>query len=209
MNRALGWWESADDAPRRRLASDHRSAFAASTRPTRRRFGRSHRTARADLAQAGLDEAYALDAKPWRPKRPVACTPCCGRPIALTSCFEFSTTTPAARPGSRRCRRASAVPRQPGRASRRVRHAGRVPGGRPAQDDGRATGRQRPGSSSRGPYLVSAWCSEAYGDFERVEAEYERAAEIARNANAPSIARARALQPPPRSRPSCPISRAP
>ena len=36
-------------------------------------------------------------------------------------------------------------------------------------------------------YLVSAWCYEAYGDFERVEAEYERAAEIARNANAPSM----------------------
>jgi DNA-binding CsgD family transcriptional regulator len=36
-------------------------------------------------------------------------------------------------------------------------------------------------------YLVSAWCYEAYGDFERVEAEYERAAEIARHANAPSM----------------------
>ena len=36
-------------------------------------------------------------------------------------------------------------------------------------------------------YLVSAWCYEAYGDFERVDAEYERAAEIARNANAQSM----------------------
>src|SRR5207237_395800 len=36
-------------------------------------------------------------------------------------------------------------------------------------------------------HLASAWCYEAFGDFERVEAEYERAAEIARNANAPSM----------------------
>jgi DNA-binding CsgD family transcriptional regulator len=36
-------------------------------------------------------------------------------------------------------------------------------------------------------YLVSAWCYEAYGEFDRVDAEYERAAEIARNANAPSM----------------------
>ncbi len=36
-------------------------------------------------------------------------------------------------------------------------------------------------------HLVSSWCYEAYGDFEHVEAEYERAAEIARNANAPSM----------------------
>jgi DNA-binding CsgD family transcriptional regulator len=36
-------------------------------------------------------------------------------------------------------------------------------------------------------HLVSAWCYEAYGDFERVDAEYERAAEVARNANAHSM----------------------
>jgi DNA-binding CsgD family transcriptional regulator len=36
-------------------------------------------------------------------------------------------------------------------------------------------------------HLVSAWCYQAYGDFEQVEAEYERAAEMARNANAPSM----------------------
>ena len=34
---------------------------------------------------------------------------------------------------------------------------------------------------------MSAWCYEAYGDFEQVEVEYERAAEIARNANAQSM----------------------
>jgi DNA-binding CsgD family transcriptional regulator len=34
---------------------------------------------------------------------------------------------------------------------------------------------------------VSTWCHEAYGDFEQAEAEYERAAEIARTADAPSM----------------------
>ncbi len=36
-------------------------------------------------------------------------------------------------------------------------------------------------------HLVSAWCYEAYGDFEQVEADYARAAQIARNANAQSM----------------------
>ena len=33
-------------------------------------------------------------------------------------------------------------------------------------------------------HMVNAWCHEAYGEFDRVEAEYVRAAELARNADA-------------------------
>ncbi len=37
------------------------------------------------------------------------------------------------------------------------------------------------------PHMVNAFCYELFGDFDRVEVEYERAAEIARQANAHSI----------------------
>ena len=138
----------------------------------------------ADLAWAGLHEAYALDAS-----RGVEAA---GRVYPLlweadraTELFEFSTTTllPV-------LDRAEPVARARFLVSR-VEHL--VAYGTPAEVREPAAqmmaalrGVNDPALEARA-YLVSAWCYEAYGDFEQVEAEYERAAEIARNASAPSM----------------------
>jgi DNA-binding CsgD family transcriptional regulator len=178
--RALGWWESVDDAPVV-AGIDHAALLldAADAAGLAGHIGRA-----ADLARAGLDDAYALDAS-----RGVEAA---GRVYPLlweadraAELFEFSTTTllpvldrvdPAARARF---------------LVSRVEHL--VAYGTPAevrepaaQMMGALRGINDPVLEARA-YLVSAWCYEAYGDFERVDAEYERAAEIARNANAPSM----------------------
>jgi DNA-binding CsgD family transcriptional regulator len=177
---ALGWWESVDDAPTV-AGIDHAALLldAADAAGLAGHIGRA-----ADLARAGLDEAYALDAS-----RGVEAA---GRVYPLLweadradELFEFSTTTllpvldhvdPAARARF---------------LVSRVEHL--VAYGTPAEVREPAAqmmaalrGVNDPVLEARA-YLVSAWCYEAYGDFERVDAEYERAAAIARNANAHSM----------------------
>ena len=178
--RALGWWESVDDAPAV-AGIDHAALLldAADAAGLAGHIGRA-----ADLAWSGLDEAYALDAS-----RGVEAA---GRVYPLlweadraAELFEFSTTTllPV-------LDRVDPVARARFLVSR-VEHL--VAYGTPAEFREPAAqmmaalrGVNDPVLEARA-YLVSAWCYEAYGDFELVEAEYERAAEIARNANAPSM----------------------
>jgi len=178
--RALGWWESVDDAPAV-AGIDHAALLldAADAAGLAGHIGRA-----ADLARAGLDEAYALDAS-----RGVEAA---GRVYPLMwaadrapELFEFSTITllPV-------LDRVHPVARARFLVSR-VEHL--VAYGTPtevrepaAQMMAALRGVSDPVLEARA-YLVSAWCYEAYGDFERVDAEYERAAEIARNANAPSM----------------------
>jgi len=177
---ALGWWESVDDAPAV-AGIDHAALLldAADAAGLAGHIGRA-----ADLARAGLDEAYSLDAS-----RGVEAA---GRVYPLlweadraAELFEFSTTTllPV-------LDRVDPVARARFLVSR-VEHL--VAYGTPAEVREPAAqmmaalrGVSDPVLEARA-YLVSAWCYEAYGDFERVEAEYERAAEIARNANAQSM----------------------
>jgi DNA-binding CsgD family transcriptional regulator len=177
---ALGWWDAVDDAPAV-AGIDHAALLldAADAAGLAGHIGRA-----ADLAWTGLEEAYALDAS-----RGVEAA---GRVYPLLweadradELFEFSTTT------------LLAVLDHVDRAARarflvsRVEHL--VAYGTPAEVREPAaqmmdalTGVSDPVLQARA-YLVSAWCYEAYGDFERVDAEYDRAAEIARNANAPSM----------------------
>jgi DNA-binding CsgD family transcriptional regulator len=177
---ALGWWESVDDAPAV-AGIDHAALLldAADAASLAGHIGRA-----ADLARAGLDEAYALDAS-----RGVEAA---GRVYPLlweadraAELFEFSTTTllPV-------LDRVDPVARARFLVSR-VEHL--VAYGTPAEVREPAAqmmaalrGVSDPVLEARA-YLVNAWCYEAYGDFERVEAEYERAAEIARNASAQSM----------------------
>ena len=177
---ALGWWDSVGDAPA--VAGIDRAALlldAADAAGLAGHIGRA-----ADLARSGLDEAYALDAS-----RGVEAA---GRVYPLLweadradELFEFSTTNlvPV-------LDRVDPVARARFLVSR-VEHL--VAYGTPAEVRAPAAqmmatlrGVSDPVLEARA-YLVSAWCYEAYGDFERVEAEYERAAEIARNANAQSM----------------------
>jgi DNA-binding CsgD family transcriptional regulator/tetratricopeptide (TPR) repeat protein len=177
---ALGWWESVDDAPAV-AGIDHAALLldAADAAGLAGHIGRA-----ADLARAGLDEAYALDAS-----RGVEAA---GRVYPLLweadragELFEFSTTTllPV-------LDRVDPVARARFLVSR-VEHL--VAYGTPAEVREPAAQMMAAVREVSDPvlearaYLVSAWCYEAYGDFEQVEAEYERAAEIARNANAPSM----------------------
>jgi len=178
--RALGWWESVDDAAAA-AGVDHPALLldAADAAGLAGHIGRA-----GDLAWAGLTEAYALDAS-----RGVEAA---GRVYPLmweadraAELFEFSTTTllPV-------LDRVDPVARARFLVSR-VEHL--VAYGTPAEVRAPAAemmaslrGVSDPVLEARA-YLVSAWCYEAYGDFERVEAEYERAAEIARNANAQSM----------------------
>jgi DNA-binding CsgD family transcriptional regulator len=178
--RALGWWESVHDAPVV-AGIDHAALLldAADAAGLAGHIGRA-----ADLAQAGLDEAYALDAS-----RGVEAA---GRVYPLlweadraAEWFAFSTTTllpmlDRVDPGARARFLVS-----------RVEHL--VAYGTPAEVREPAAqmmaalrGVGDPVLEARA-HLVCAWCYEAYGDFEQVEAEYERAAEIARNANAQSM----------------------
>ncbi len=177
---ALGWWESVDDAPEV-AGIDHAALLldAADAAGLAGHIGRA-----ADLARAGLDEAYALDAS-----RGVEAA---GRVYPLlweadraAELFEFSTTTllPV-------LDRVDPVARARFLVSR-VEHL--VAYGTPAEVREPAAQMM---AALRGvsdlvlearAYLVSAWCYEAYGDFERVDAEYERAADVARNANAHSM----------------------
>ncbi|HEY5076048.1 MAG TPA: AAA family ATPase, partial [Acidimicrobiia bacterium] len=177
---ALGWWESVDDAPAV-AGIDHAALLldAADAAGLAGHIGRA-----ADLARAGLDEAYALDAS-----RGVEAAghvyPLLWEADRAAELFEFSTTTllPV-------LDRVDPVARARFLVSR-VEHL--VAYGTPAEVREPAAqmmaalrGVNDPVLEARA-YLVSAWCYEAYGDFERVEAEYEQAAEIARNANAPSM----------------------
>jgi DNA-binding CsgD family transcriptional regulator len=177
---ALGWWESVDDAPAV-AGIDHAALLldAADAAGLAGHIGRA-----ADLARAGLDEAYALDAS-----RGVEAAghvyPLMWEADRAAELFEFSTKTLL--PVLDRVD-------PPARARflvSRVEHL--VAYGTPAEVREPAAqmmaalrGVSDPVLEARA-YLVSAWCYEAYGDFERVEAEYERAAEIARDANAPSM----------------------
>jgi DNA-binding CsgD family transcriptional regulator len=178
--RALGWWESVDDAPTV-AGVDHATLLldAADAAGLAGHIGRA-----ADLARSGLDEAYALEAS-----RGVEAAgrvyPLLWQADRAAEWFEFSTTTllpvldrvdPAARARF---------------LVSRVEHL--VAYGTPAEVREPAAQMM---AALRGvddsvlearAYLVSAWCHEAYGDFEEVEAEYARAADIARNANAPSM----------------------
>ena len=149
-----------------------------STRPTPRAWPVTSDAA--DLARAGLDEAYALDAS-----RGVEVVGRSYSSVWQADGADFGTTTllPV-------LDRVDPVARARFLVSR-VEHL--VAYGTPAEVREPAAqmmaalrGVSDPVLEARA-YLVSAWCYEAYGDFERVEAEYERAAEIARNANAPSM----------------------
>ncbi|HEY5172737.1 MAG TPA: AAA family ATPase, partial [Acidimicrobiia bacterium] len=177
---ALDWWESVDDAPAV-AGIDHAALLldAADAAGLAGHIGRA-----ADLARAGLDEAYALDAS-----RGVEAAghvyPLLWEADRAAELFEFSTTTllPV-------LDRVDPVARARFLVSR-VEHL--VAYGTPAEVREPAAqmmaalrGVSDPVLEARA-YLVSAWCYEANGEFERVEAEYERAAEIARNANAPSM----------------------
>ena len=177
---ALGWWDSVADATAV-AGSDHAALLldAADAAGLAGHIGRA-----ADLARAGLDEAYALDAS-----RGVEAA---GRVYPLmweadraAELFEFSTTTllPVLDRVDLAARARFLVSR--------VEHL--VAYGTPAEFREPAAQMMAGLEGVRDPvlearaYMVSAWCYEAYGDFERVDAEYERAAEIARNANAPSM----------------------
>ncbi len=175
--RALGWWESVDDAPVV-AGIDHAALLldAADAAGLAGRIGRA-----ADLARAGLDEAYVLDAS-----RGVEAAgriyPLLWEADRADELFEFSTTTllPV-------LDRVDPMARARFLVSR-VEHL--VAYGTPAEVREPAAqmmaalhGVNDPVLEARA-YLVSAWCYEANGDFEQVETEYQRAAEIARNANA-------------------------
>lgn len=177
---ALGWWGSVDDAAAV-AGTDHAALLldAADAAGLAGHIGRA-----ADLARAGLDEAYSLDAS-----RGVEAAghvyPLLWEADRAAELFEFSTTIllPV-------LDRVDPVARARFLVSR-VEHL--VAYGTPAdvrepaaQMMAALRGISDPLLEARA-YLVSAWCYEAYGEFERVEAEYERAEEIARNANAPSM----------------------
>ena len=178
--RALGWWESVDDAPTV-AGIDHAALLldAADAAGLAGHIGRA-----ADLAWAGLHEAYALDAS-----RGVEAA---GRVYPLlweadraAELFELSTTTllPV-------LDRADPVARARflvSRVEHLVAYATPAEVREPAAQMMAALREVSDPVLEARAYLVSAWCYEAHGDFERVEAEYERAAEIARNANAPSM----------------------
>jgi DNA-binding CsgD family transcriptional regulator len=178
--RVLGWWESVDDASAV-AGTDHAALLldAADAAGLAGRIGRA-----ADLAWAGLEEAFALDES-----RGVEAA---GRVYPLlweadraSELFDFSTTTllPV-------LDRVDAAARARFLVSR-VEHL--VAYDTPAEFREPAARMMAALEGVRDPvlearaHLVSAWCSEAFGDFERVDAEYERAAEIARDANAPSM----------------------
>ncbi len=177
---ALGWWDSVDDAPAV-AGIDHAALLldAADAAGLAGHIGRA-----ADLARAGLDEAYSLDAS-----RGVEAAghvyPLLWEADRAAELFEFSTTTllPV-------LDRVDPVARARFLVSR-VEHL--VAYGTPAEVREPAAQMMAALREVSDPvlearaYLVSAWCYEAYGEFERVEAEYERAEEIARNANAQSM----------------------
>jgi len=178
--RALGWWESVDDAPAV-AGIDHAALLldAADAAGLAGHIGRA-----ADLARSGLDEAYALDASRGA-EAAGRVYPLLWEADRAAELFEFSTTTlmPV-------LDRVDPVARARFLVSR-VEHL--VAYGTPAEVREPAAqmmaalrGISDPVLEARA-YLVSAWCYEAYGDFEQVEAEYERAAEIARNADAQSM----------------------
>ena len=177
---ALGWWESVDDAPAV-SGIDHAALLldAADAAGLAGHIGRA-----ADLARAGLDEAYALDAsraleaagrvypQMWAADR-------------SPELFDFGTTMLL--PLLDRADPAARARFLVSRVEHLVRYATPAEVREPAAQMMTALqGVGDPVLQARA-YLVSAWCYEAYGDFERVEAEYERAAEIARSANAPSM----------------------
>jgi len=177
---ALGWWESVDDAPAV-AGIDHAALLldAADAAGLAGHIGRA-----ADLARAGVDEAYALDAS-----RGVEAAgrvyPLLWQADRAAELFEFSTTTlvpvlDRVDPGARARFLVSRVEHLVGYGTTAEL---REPA---AQMMAALQGVNDPVLEARA-YLVSAWCYESYGDFERVEVEYERAAEIARNANAPSM----------------------
>ncbi len=178
--RALSWWESVDDAPAV-AGLDHAALLldAADAAGLAGHIGRA-----ADLARAGLDEAYALDAS-----RGVEAA---GRVYPLMwaadraqELFDFATTTLL--PVLDRADPAARARFLVSRVEHLVRSATPAEVREPAaQMMAALQGLSDPVLEARA-YFVSAWCHEAYGDFERVEAEYERAAEIARSANAPSM----------------------
>jgi DNA-binding CsgD family transcriptional regulator/tetratricopeptide (TPR) repeat protein len=178
--RALGWWESVDDAPA--VAGIDHAALLLDAADAAGLAGHTGRAA--DLARAGLDEAYALDAS-----RGVEAAgrvyPLLWQADRAAELFEFSTTTllpvlDRVDPGARARFLVS-------RVEHLVAYGTTAELREPAaQMMAALQGVNDPVLEARA-YLVSAWCYEAYGDFERVEAEYERAAEIARNANAPSM----------------------
>ena len=178
--RALGWWQSVDDAPAV-AGIDHAALLldAADAAGLAGHIGRA-----ADLAQAGLHEACALDAS-----RGVEAAgrvyPLLWQADRAAEWLEFSTTTllPV-------LDRVDPVARARFLVSR-VEHL--VAYGTPAEVREPAAQMMETLRSISDPvlearaHLVSAWCYEAYGDFAQVEAEYERGAAIARNANAPSM----------------------
>jgi DNA-binding CsgD family transcriptional regulator len=177
---AVGWWESVDDAPA--IAGiDHAALLldAADAAGLAGHIGRA-----ADLARAGLDEAYALDAS-----RGVEAAgrvyPQMWAADRSPELFDFGTTTLL--PVLDRADPAARARFLVSRVEHLVRYATPAEIREPAaQMMAALRGLSDPVLEARA-YLVSAWCYEAYGDFERVEAEYERAAEIARSANAPSM----------------------
>jgi len=178
--RGLGWWDSVDDAPA--VAGIDHAALLLDAADAAGLAG--HIARAADLARAGLDEAYALGAS-----RGVEAA---GRVYPLMwaadrapELFDFGTTTLL--PVLDRADAAARARFLVSRVEHLVRSATPAEVREPAAQMMEALhGLSDPVLEARA-YFVSAWCYEAYGDFERVEAEYERAAEIARGANAPSM----------------------
>jgi DNA-binding CsgD family transcriptional regulator len=177
---ALGWWESVDDAAAV-AGVDHAALLldAADAAGLAGHIGRA-----GDLARAGLDEAYALDAS-----RGVEAA---GRVYPLMwaadrapELFDFATTTLL--PVLDRADPAARARFLVSRVQHLVRSATPAEVREPAAQMMAALREVSDPVLEARAYLVSAWCYEAYGDFERVEAEYERAAEIARSANATSM----------------------
>jgi DNA-binding CsgD family transcriptional regulator len=178
--RALGWWASVDD-PAAVAGIDHAALLldAADAAGLAGHIGRA-----ADLARAGLDAAYAIDAS-----RGVEAA---GRVYPLlweadraAEWVEFSTTTLL--PVLDRVDPVARARFLVSRAEHLVAYGNPVEVGEPAaQMMAALEGIDDPVLEARA-HLVSAWCAEPYGDREQVEAEYRRAAEIARDANAPSM----------------------
>jgi len=177
---ALGWWGSVDDASA--VAGIDHAALLLDAADAAGLAGHIERAG--DLARAGLDEAYALDAS-----RGVEAA---GRVYPLMwaadrapELFDFATTTLL--PVLDRADPAARARFLVSRAAHLVQYATPAEAREPAaQMMAALQGVSDPVLEARA-YQVSAWCYEAYGDFERVDAEYERAAEIARSANAPSM----------------------
>ena len=85
--RALGWWESVDDAPR--IAGIDHAALLLDAADA---AGLAGHTGRAADLRGRVSTRRSRSTRVGASRRRVACTPCCGRPIAA-EWFELSTAT--------------------------------------------------------------------------------------------------------------------